>query len=188
MTGFYPESPDSKQPGQHSPQPGKHLGRGMYFLAWFSVLGLLTLFFGRWEEQQINPNTDPLSRVDSQVREVVLEGNQRHHYVANGRINGKTVTFLLDTGATDVVVPEPLAQKLGLRRGNRSYAHTANGTVIVYSTRIDRLDLGVIHLRDVRASINPAMEGQAILLGMSALGQIEFTQRGNQLTLRQVAP
>lgn len=188
MTGFYPDSPNSKQPERHPPQPGKQLGRGMYFLAWFSVLGLLTLLFGRWEEEQINPNTDPLSRVDGQVREVVLEGNQRHHYVANGRINGKTVTFLLDTGATDVVVPEPLARKLGLHRGTRTYAHTANGTVTVFSTRIETLDLGAIHLRNVRASINPAMEGQAILLGMSALGQIEFTQRGNQLTLRQVAP
>ena len=59
--------------------------------------------------------------------------------------------------------------------------------VTVYSTSVDELLIGNIVLHDVQASITPSMPGDTILLGMSALKQIEFTQRDNTLTLRQLA-
>ena len=160
----------------------------MLTVTWIGVLAALTFVFANWEERQHNPNMNPESIVEGQIREVILEGNKRHHYVATGRINDEYVTFLLDTGASDVVVPADLAGKLGLEPGARSYAQTANGVVEVRRTRIDSLELGAIQLRNVRASINPGMSGKGVLLGMSALREVEFTQRGNQLTLRQVAP
>jgi aspartyl protease family protein len=40
-------------------------------------------------------------------------------------------------------------------------------------------------LQQVRASINPNMQGNEVLLGMSFLKHLEFTQRGDSLTLRQ---
>ncbi len=178
---------EPNEPDQH-PLPGQKLGRGMLTLTWLGILVLLTLVFGHWEENRQNPNRNPESRIDGQVREVILEGNRRHHYVATGTINGNAVTFLLDTGASDVVIPESLAPKLGLKPGPRSIAQTANGTIAVRQTRIDTLSLGVIQLRNVRASINPAMDGPEILLGMSALRQVEFSQNGNQLRLRQTTP
>jgi len=165
--------------------PGQQLGKGMMALAWVALLIGLTFFFGDWEKQQINPNRDPESFVGNGLIEVVLEGNKRHHYLANGHINGQEVTYLLDTGASDVVVPAGLANKLQLQPGARGYAMTANGKVEIRATTIKHLQLGEISLRNVRASINPGMRGQEILLGMSALKEIEFTQRGNQLTLRQ---
>ncbi|BFM17641.1 TIGR02281 family clan AA aspartic protease [Maricurvus nonylphenolicus] len=172
--------------GQQSPHSDTQpFGKGMLILAWLVALGLLTLFFRNWEEQRNNPNQDPSSSVNNGIREVILEGNRRHHYVANGKINGQEVTFLLDTGATDVVIPAKLASKLKLQKGPSGYAQTANGIVEVFSTRLNTLDLGSIHLTNVRASINPAMKDQAILLGMSALKQVEFTQRNGQLILRQ---
>lgn len=169
-------------------QAGKSLGKGMLIAAWVIALGLLTAFFGRWESNQYNPNTRIQGEEQNNIKEVVLESNRQHHYVATGLINGKEVVFLLDTGASDVVVSAQLARKLGLKRGATSYALTANGTVKVYRTRLRTLDLGVIHLRDVRASINPGMSGDEVLLGMSALKHVEFTQRGTQLTLRQYGP
>jgi aspartyl protease family protein len=92
----------------------------------------------------------------------------------------------LDTGATDLVVPESTARRLGLPYGNRGRAMTANGPVTIYQTRIEELHLGKIRLTNIDASINPSMEG-AILLGMSALGQIEFSQQAGTLTLKQKA-
>lgn len=178
---------EPNEPNQHS-QPGQKLGRGMLTLTWLGILVLLTLVFGRWEENRQNPNRKPESRIDGQVREVILEGNRRHHYIATGSINGTPVTFLLDTGASDVVVPQALARKLGLKPGPRNFAQTANGTIAVRQTRIGTLSLGVIQLRNVRASINPAMDGPEVLLGMSALRQVEFSQNGNQLRLRQTTP
>lgn len=164
--------------------PGQRAGRGMMLAAWVIGLALLTWAFGLWEAHKENPNQDPLSRSINGVREVILERNSAGHYVASGRINGEEAVFLLDTGATDVVVSQDLADRAGLRAGARQLAQTANGRIEVRATRLDRLQLGAIELHDVPASINPAMGGRKVLLGMSALGQVEFSQQGGQLTLR----
>ena len=99
-------------------------------------------------------------------------------------INGRQVEFLLDTGATHVAVPASLAIDLGLTPGVPISYHTANGTVTGYTTIIDRVRLGNIELHDVRAGIMPDVSGE-ILLGMAFLKDLEFSQRGETLTLRQ---
>lgn len=157
----------------------------MLLVAWIGVLGLLTLVFGEWEEKQVNPNQVPVSaeNPDGSI-EVILQRNRQGHYVAGGTINGHPVTFLLDTGATDVVVPADIAKDAGLKRGPEARARTAAGVVRVFHTRIDTLRLGDIQLRDLPATINPHMEGVGVLLGMSALRHVEFRQTGSELILR----
>jgi aspartyl protease family protein len=162
-------------------------GQGMMAVGLILGMVFLTYFFGGVEENQRNPNADPNSFVYSESIEVPLKRNRQGHYVLIGQINGENVEFLLDTGATDVVVPESTARRLGLPYGVRGRAMTANGPITIYQTRIDELHLGEILLTNIDASINPSMEG-AILLGMSALGQIEFSQRADTLTLRQTNP
>ncbi|WP_390593925.1 TIGR02281 family clan AA aspartic protease [Simiduia litorea] len=161
------------------------IGRGMLTLVWIFALGLLTLIFGRWEDHQVNPNQSPSSQRLGTTTEVLLTANRQHHYLANGQINNQPVTFLLDTGATHVSVPAHLAQKLGLERGQAMTSTTANGKVTVYSTRISRLDLGAIQLYNLQGSINPGMKDDEVLLGMSALKQLEIRQLGDTLTLIQ---
>jgi len=72
----------------------------------------------------------------------------------------------------------------GLKKGAALSALTANGTVEVYATRLDRVSLGNIELANVSASINPAMLGKEILLGMSFLRHLELVQRDGQLKIR----
>lgn len=168
-----------------APDSVKSMGKVMMAAAWVVAIGLLTLFFGNWEKNQYNPNRELASHATGEAAEVTLSANRFHHYVASGEINGRPVTFLLDTGATDVAIPAALAAELGLQPGARGHARTANGIVEVRSTVIEELSLGPIRLHDVRASINPGMGGSEILLGMSALRQVELTQKGDQLTLRQ---
>ena len=62
---------------------------------------------------------------------------------------------------------------------------TANGTVTGWRTRLTSLQLGDIQLYDVAAIIVPNMGDEQVLLGMSALKQLEFTQRDGTLVLRQ---
>lgn len=157
----------------------------MLIIFWLLVLGALTYVFGTWEKKQYNPNQDLSGEQLQGARQVVLERNRFNHYVANGLINGIPVTFMLDTGATAVVIPANLANNLHLKAGRPHIANTANGQIEVRATRIDTLELGVIKLRNINASINPGMSGEEILLGMSALKQIEFSQKGKMLTLRQ---
>lgn len=169
-------------PQQHS--PGKKLGKGMWLATWILGLLLLTLFFADLQQDWFNPNQTPEYRTTATgIQEVVLQRNRQGHYIVSGNINGKSADFLLDTGATDVVVSGNLAKAYGLERGRRSLATTANGTVTVYSTRIEQLSIGNITLHQVAASINPGMD-DLILLGMSALKQVELSQRGDTLTLK----
>jgi len=161
------------------------MGQGMMVLALILGMVLLTQFFSGVVEQKRNPNQDPVSMVNASYVEVQLERNRQGHYLSIGEINGEEVEFLLDTGATDVVIPAALAEELGLRRGRASRAMTANGTVTVYNTNLAELSIGDLTLYNVKASINPGMRSGGILLGMSALKKVEFSQRGDILTLRQ---
>ncbi len=161
------------------------MGKGMIVGAWVGLLAILTLFFNAYLERQNNPNTDPATSTAGLVAEVVLRRNRLGHYVASGRINGREVTFLLDTGATDVAVSDELADTLGLRRGMRITSQTANGVVSAWQTQLSEVSLGNIRLRNVRASILPGLQGDEVLLGMSFLQQVEMVQRGKHLLLRQ---
>ena len=156
----------------------------MVALAWICGLGLLAFVFSDLLDKQVNPNSAPESqRIGSQT-EVRLKQNRQGHYVTTGFINGEEVIFLVDTGATDVAVPAHLANKLQLKAGREGLASTANGTVRISESTIDTLRVGDIVLRNVDANLNPGMKDDHILLGMSVLRQLEFTQRGDWLILR----
>ena len=162
------------------------VGRGMLLVFWALLLLLLFFYFQSVLERAANPNREVLTTVTAQgVKEVELQRNRQGHYLATGAINGYPVTFLLDTGATDVAIPGDLARHLGLRGGVLIQSQTAAGTVTARATRLERVALGEIELRDVPASILAEMEGEEVLLGMSFLKQLEFTQQGGTLILRQ---
>ncbi len=158
----------------------------MTTVAWVIALGLFAWIFAGLEKRENNPNqfvsTQQLNNGD---KAITLQRNRYGHYVADGFINGERVTFLLDTGASDISVPGDLAEKLGLRRGPAQQYNTANGVITGYLTRLDSVKLGEIELHDVRASINPHEQGDELLLGMSFLKNLEFTQRDDKLTIRQ---
>jgi aspartyl protease family protein len=164
----------------------QQFGKGMIFAAWILFLALLTLAFSSLLERQKNPNRDLASRVEGDgIPQAVLKRNRSGHYVATGSINGFPVTFLLDTGATDVALPSSVADRLGLKRGAPVLNRTANGQVTSWRTRLDEVRLGPIHMRGVRASILPSMNGSEVLLGMSFLKHLEMIQRDGTMTLRQ---
>jgi|SRR5216684_2603688 len=166
-------------------EPPARLGKVMTYLAWALALGLLTLAFNHWLEAEKNPNQKVKSVFLEGSPAVTLERNRYGHYHARGQINGQDVEFLLDTGATEVSVPAVVAHRLGLHQGVEMPVNTANGTLIVYATRLGRVQLGNIVLDNVKAHINPGIKTDEVLLGMSFLKQLEFSQRGNTLTLIQ---
>ena len=158
----------------------------MIVCAWILVLGLLTIAFTDVLDYLDHPNRD-LTPSSTASPEVTLRRNRQGQYLAEGAINQRRVTLLVDTGATLVSVPLRLARHLGLRRGAPVWVETANGKTQAFLTRLDSVSLGKIKLHDIRALINPGQQGEEVLLGMSFLKQLEFTQRGRELTVRQLA-
>ena len=178
--------------GMHEPEnnaaASKGLGRGMVIAAWILLLILLTLFFNDRLDKQKNPNQQLAGNITAGVPEVRLQRNRFGHYVATGAINGQPVEFMLDTGATDVSIPVAIADRLGLQRGQTTNYHTANGTITAWQTTAREIQLGPLTLGPVRASINPHDRSNSVLLGMSFLKQLDFSQQGNVLTLKYPTP
>lgn len=151
-------------------------------LTWIIILGLFYLFFQQKWLQQNEPNHNLMTTVST--ASVVLQRNRQGHYIAPGQINGLPVRFLLDTGATDISIPEAVANRLKLTQGRAAYVSTANGTIKVYATQLDSVALGGLSLNNAAAHINPYMQGDTVLLGMSFLQHLELIQKGNTLTLK----
>ena len=154
----------------------------MLGLAWLLIMGGLYWYFSEREAREINPNT--ARALNLQQGELTLQRNRAGHYVADGEINGRRVTFLLDTGATWVALPLALGRELGLQRGAAVTLQTANGTAVGYQTRLARVQLGPLVLTDVGAVMSDGLDADVVLLGMSFLKRVEFTQSGDKLILR----
>ena len=163
-----------------------NFGKSFIWLAWVIAIALLVFVFQDLLDEQYNPNQDPQRVLQSNGKaQVTLQQNRQGHYLTNGEINGNQVTFLLDTGATQVSIPGHIAEKLSLQTGREQRVQTANGSISVYQTQLNELRIGNIYLYNVAAHINPSMDADEILLGMSALKRVEFSQTGKQLILRE---
>ena len=156
----------------------------MVIAAWIILLVLLTMFFNNRLDKQNNPNHRLSTVAQDGGPEARLQSNRHGHYVATGLINGQAVEFMLDTGATDVSIPVITADKLGLQRGRKMTYQTANGAISAWQTTIEEIQLGPLRLGPIRASINPNDSSSAVLLGMSFLKHLDFSQQGNTLTLK----
>lgn len=168
----------------HSADPVQRMGQGMLWVFWLLVLAGGTWLFSGWIDGRERAQRTPEGRVSEDRIEVRLARNRSGHYLADGLIDGRPVTFLLDTGATSVVVPADQAARIGLQRGQRIPIRTASGLDHAWLTRISRLELGPLVLEDVDGAIAPGLEDH-VLLGMSALSRLELTQRDGELLLIQ---
>lgn len=170
---------------QTEQDPSKVFGRWFNWFSWIALLFILYWFFSGHIGRQENPNQQVSSWHDGNVAVVELSQNRAGHYLANGHINGRDVVFMLDTGATQVAIPGRMAAQLGVERGPAVQVRTASGIATAYRTEIAELQLGAIRLYNVAATIVPDYDSHHILLGMSALRSLEFTQRDGVLTIRQ---
>jgi aspartyl protease family protein len=117
-------------------------------------------------------------------KSVNVAADERGHFVTMGMINGGTVRFLVDTGATMVALPAAEARRLGIgyKQGKLGYSMTANGTVPVYYIKLDTVLVGDVVINQVDATV---LEGglDIALLGMSFLNRTEMKREGTVMTL-----
>jgi aspartyl protease family protein len=125
------------------------------------------------------------SGATSDRQTVTLNADSRGHFLVDGQINGGSVRFLLDTGATSIALSAADARRLGVnyQRGQAVRMNTANGIAGGYRITLDTVRIGDIALNGVEAVV---MEGNALpvaLLGMTFLNRTEMRREGQTMTL-----
>ena len=116
----------------------------------------------------------------------VLAADGRGHFHADGAINGGSMRFILDTGATSIALPAAEAVRLGIdyRKGRPATIYTANGPAPAWRVKLDSVRVGGIELQNVDALV--LEQGLDVaLLGMSFLNRVEMFRSGETMTLKR---
>jgi len=118
-------------------------------------------------------------------QDVTLSADSRGHFLAAGSINGSSLRFLVDTGATLVTLPAAEARRLGINylQGARGQVQTANGTLAAYRVKLDTVRIGDIEVHNVDAVVTEGDTMGVTLLGMSFLNRMEMKREGQSMTL-----
>ena len=108
-------------------------------------------------------------------------------YFIEGKINGRTTRFLVDTGATFVTMSSQHARAVGIdyRKGERGTVQTATTTVPVWQVYLRSITVGGIKLSNVEASVIEGSQPSDVLLGNSFLGRTQIQRKGSVMELRK---
>lgn len=142
---------------------------------------------GRRETVRMGNQRISTARADGSTQKVILSGDAKGHFFTTAVINGTSIRFIVDTGATSVVMSVDDARSANVRysASDRVLMQTANGVVAAYKAKLDTVKLGDITLNNVDGVV---MEGNALggrfgLLGMSFLSRTEMRRDGDTMTL-----
>ena len=117
-------------------------------------------------------------------RRVVLKADNRGHFIERGQINGKTMVYMVDTGASSVAIGRSDAERMGLPflKGQPVMMRTANGDAQGWRLRLDSVRVGDVELRGVDAIVTP-QPMPYVLLGNSFLREFEMSRNGDEMML-----
>ena len=129
----------------------------------------------------------PLRGAQTGDREFAVDRGWGGHFYLTAYVNGKSVDFLVDTGATDVFLTAGDAKRVGFNLDLLTYNQPyemASGTVHAATVRLKEIRIGSIQARNVRGSVSPD-DDEVSLLGMSFLNRLSgFEINGNTMVLK----
>lgn len=121
-------------------------------------------------------------------RAVTIPRGPNGHFEVDASVNSRRMRFLIDTGASVVVLRESEAARLGAHPSARDYrakVTTANGVVMAAPTELNRVEVGGLVVHNVAALILPDKALAQNLLGMSFLSRVRFEHKNGRLVLEQ---
>ena len=122
-------------------------------------------------------------------RSHTIARDARGHFSTDGRVDGRRLDFMIDTGASVIALTESSAASLGIRPSRSEYnapVSTANGVVKAARARLDSVAIGGLEVRDVDAMILPDGVLNENLLGLSYLSRLRrFEYASGRLVLEQ---
>lgn len=116
---------------------------------------------------------------------VNLYADDRGHFFGNLSVNGASIKYVVDTGASNVAFNSGDAKfaKIDYEKGEKVSVSTANGVVTAYMVRLNTLKLGSITLNNVEAVVTEGGSPPYVLLGMSALNRLDMQRNNSIMTL-----
>jgi aspartyl protease family protein len=131
----------------------------------------------------------PAEPAPSNSRSVTVPRNGNGHFQVEGRINGRRLDFMVDTGASVIALTSSDAAMLGIHPAQRDFrvtVKTANGTVMAAPAELDRVEISDLTVRNVAALVLPDGALSENLLGLSFLSRLRsFTYSNGRLVLEQ---
>ncbi|HET7834958.1 MAG TPA: TIGR02281 family clan AA aspartic protease [Variovorax sp.] len=117
---------------------------------------------------------------------IVLPASSGGHFMAQGAINGRSVNFMLDTGATTIALSAADAQRIGLdfSKGQPVRMNTANGVSQGYRVKLGSVRVGDVEVYDVDAIVSPEPMPY-ILLGNSFISRFSMRRDADQMVLEK---
>lgn len=117
---------------------------------------------------------------------ITLHAGTGGHFLGTAQFNGVTLPFMVDTGASTVVMSTGQADQIGLqyRGGQRGAVTTANGTVPAWMVHLNSVRLNDVEIYNVAVTVVPA-GAPIVLLGNSFLGRFQMRQVNDELVLEK---
>jgi aspartyl protease family protein len=164
--------------------------RQIFFLA--AALLVASGYAARYADHAVEAQPDSQAAVvqpayeprgpTSSGRSLMLESDRQGHFQVEARVDGRFVDFVVDTGASLVVLRESTAALVGIRPQPRDYtatAVTANGRIRAARATIERIEVGGITVYDVPAMVLPDEALAKNLLGVSFLSRLKRYEYAN---------
>jgi clan AA aspartic protease (TIGR02281 family) len=154
-------------------------------VSFFLVIGaILFVLFDRFGPYQSGAGYRPRPIETVSDQGVVLDRTFDGHYYLTGRINGREVVFMVDTGASTIAIGDSLAGELDLGACRPRQYSTAAGAVAGCEAVAGEVEVAGLRLPDVRVAVLPG--GDTVLLGMNVLRHFRIEQQGRQMRLTPV--
>lgn len=137
-------------------------------------------------EKTLTLGSDISTQLTKPEKKFVRIPSRRGMYFTSGQVNGRSVDFLVDTGATLVAMSRPTADRLQIQyieRGVPATVKTASGLENAWRVTFRTVTVGGITISNVRGVVIDTNHDQAILLGMSFLNRLKFSQEQGMVVL-----
>jgi len=144
---------------------------------WLAVLGVLYVAM----EHYLEPSAATVQSDGS----VHVQRQRDGHFYVDGSINGQSVRFLIDTGASSIAVTDALAQRAGLQGGQQAQFQTANGVRMGRLVRAKNVAVGPLQVRNLTVGTGyTGARADDALLGQNFLRHFAVSIRGDVLVIQ----
>ena len=160
--------------------------RGAGGVQLLAVEGETAIFSIDGQRRSIRMGQPYVSKSSGGAQSVRLSADANGHYMANGSVNGTSIRFLVDTGATMVALPAQMASRAGIKysAAPKGTVQTAGGPTTAYKVKLDSVTIGDVTLNNVDAVVID--RGLNVpLLGMTFLSRMDIQHDGGLMVLKK---